>query len=258
MDVLRKELNAIYNRQNLSNEILPQNIVEQNLSKVACIAEVTGKCCVVTDISKDKSYFFSGCSANLIGLTAAEKSINEITSSDEDFLYERMDRKDLVDLRMLEYDFFCLLDSVDPFDKPHYKAVGLIYMRGPSSDEIVIEKTTQVLALAPNGNIWLVLCCYDLAQQPKPRIGINPMIVNNKTGKVRLCVNFLERRENILTPREKEILLLIRNGLLSKEIAAILGVSIHTVNRHRQNILEKLSVDNSMEAVNAATEMLLL
>ena len=53
----------------------------------------------------------------------------------------------------------------------------------------------------------------------------------------------------------KEILLLIGEGLMSKEIAVRLGISVNTVNRHRQNILEKLSVDTSIEALNAAQAM---
>ena len=67
-----------------------------------------------------------------------------------------------------------------------------------------------------------------------------------------------EERFNILSSREKEILLLIKKGLLRKEIADTLHISIHTVNTHRQNILQKLSVNNSMEAVQTATAMMLL
>ena len=51
---------------------------------------------------------------------------------------------------------------------------------------------------------------------------------------------------------------LIREGKASKQIAAILGISVNTVNRHRQNIIEKLSVGNSIEAITAATAMKLL
>ena len=35
---------------------------------------------------------------------------------------------------------------------------------------------------------------------------------------------------------------------MSKDIAQTLSISINTVNRHRQNILEKLQVNNSIEA----------
>ena len=57
-----------------------------------------------------------------------------------------------------------------------------------------------------------------------------------------------------LTIREVEILQLIKQGLLSKEIAYKLGVSIHTINIHRQNILRKLGVQNSIEAINIGSK----
>ena len=70
--------------------------------------------------------------------------------------------------------------------------------------------------------------------------------------------SFSDSRSTLLSLREKEVLRCIQNGMLSKEISQRLHISINTVNRHRQNILRKLSVGNSMEAVNAAIAMRLL
>ena len=42
-----------------------------------------------------------------------------------------------------------------------------------------------------------------------------------------------------------------KEGMFSKEISEKLNISIHTVNRHRQNILEKLQVDNMIEAIRS-------
>ncbi|MDE7136286.1 MAG: helix-turn-helix transcriptional regulator, partial [Muribaculaceae bacterium] len=86
---------------------------------------------------------------------------------------------------------------------------------------------------------------------------IAPRIINNRTGEI-IVLSFGEKKKHVLTDREKEILLLIKDGNPSKKIADILGISIHTVNRHRQNIIEKLSVGNSIEAISAATSMGLL
>ncbi|MCY6353475.1 response regulator transcription factor [Bacteroides fragilis] len=58
-----------------------------------------------------------------------------------------------------------------------------------------------------------------------------------------------------LTNRELEVLRLMKQGLLSKEIANTLKVSINTVNTHRQNILQKLKANNSIEAVNFAQRL---
>jgi DNA-binding NarL/FixJ family response regulator len=55
---------------------------------------------------------------------------------------------------------------------------------------------------------------------------------------------------SILTAREKEIIELLSKGLLYKEIAFQLSISIDTVKRHCFNIYEKLHVGNRTEAIN--------
>jgi len=50
-----------------------------------------------------------------------------------------------------------------------------------------------------------------------------------------------------LSPRELEIIQLVRNGHTNQEIADILFLSIHTIMTHRKNILHKLSVRNTAE-----------
>ena len=54
------------------------------------------------------------------------------------------------------------------------------------------------------------------------------------------------------TKREREIILACRDGLLCKEIAQKLGVSYHTVKAHKNNIFQKLGINNAMEMVNYA------
>ena len=54
------------------------------------------------------------------------------------------------------------------------------------------------------------------------------------------------------TEREREIIHLCRDGLMCKEIADRLGVSINTVNNHKKNIFQKLGINNTMEMVQYA------
>lgn len=53
-----------------------------------------------------------------------------------------------------------------------------------------------------------------------------------------------------LTPREREVLLLIADGLGNKQIAARLGISDHTAKFHISSILGKLNVTSRTEAVS--------
>ena len=57
-------------------------------------------------------------------------------------------------------------------------------------------------------------------------------------------------RKEILTDRENEVLQLLADGLLYKEIADKLFIAHGTVRQHIHNIYEKLHVQNRTEAVN--------
>jgi two-component system nitrate/nitrite response regulator NarL len=47
-----------------------------------------------------------------------------------------------------------------------------------------------------------------------------------------------------LTRREREVLAHIAAGMKSKEIAAALGVSLSTINTHREHLAKKLSTSS--------------
>ncbi|MDG1242494.1 MAG: response regulator transcription factor [Opitutae bacterium] len=57
---------------------------------------------------------------------------------------------------------------------------------------------------------------------------------------------------NVLTPREIEILTLLSNGLVKKQIGTRLDISFATVDTHIRHIYEKLNVQNAPSAVRKA------
>ena len=84
--------------------------------------------------------------------------------------------------------------------------------------------------------------------------GGSPMSANIARKLVTLFRN--EQRETanleILSNRENEILHLLSKGLLYKEIADQLSISVSTVRQHIHHIYEKLHVQNRTEAINKA------
>jgi len=54
---------------------------------------------------------------------------------------------------------------------------------------------------------------------------------------------------DLLTPREREILQLVAEGKSNKEVAAILNLSVYTVETHRSNIMEKLKLKSLPELI---------
>ena len=59
-------------------------------------------------------------------------------------------------------------------------------------------------------------------------------------------------REDPLTPREREVLKLIAESRSTKQIAAELVISDKTVERHRENILDKLGMHDRVELTRYA------
>lgn len=54
---------------------------------------------------------------------------------------------------------------------------------------------------------------------------------------------------DLLTEREREVLQLLAEGKSNKEVAQVLNVSLHTVETHRTNFMQKLSLHNTAEIV---------
>jgi len=60
--------------------------------------------------------------------------------------------------------------------------------------------------------------------------------------------------ENILTPREREVLQLIAEGYTNKQIAEILCLSVKTIQAHRANLMQKLDLHDRGELIKYAIQ----
>ncbi|GGG58199.1 response regulator transcription factor [Epilithonimonas arachidiradicis] len=65
-------------------------------------------------------------------------------------------------------------------------------------------------------------------------------------------INF---KKNILSPREKEIVIAISKGYSSSEISNMFYISINTVETHRKNIFYKLNITNTAQLVSIAMKL---
>ncbi len=61
-----------------------------------------------------------------------------------------------------------------------------------------------------------------------------------------------------ISPRESEILELISQGQVAKEIAEKLNISLSTVITHRKNLIAKFDAHNTAELVKKATQLMLI
>jgi DNA-binding NarL/FixJ family response regulator len=65
----------------------------------------------------------------------------------------------------------------------------------------------------------------------------------------RLQQENLQDSYDLLTDREKEVLQLLAEGRSNKEAAALLSLSLYTVETHRANLMQKLGLHNTAEIV---------
>lgn len=257
MDVLQKEIEEVYATQSIDRDTLDCSIVKQHKQFIHSLTRINGGCAVISDLSNRISYIDIYPAARFPGLSSEEIALNTIDSMDEDYIYRRIHPEDLVEKRLLEHRFFQRTFAMTPEERLKYKGRCRLRMMNNEGKYQYVDNLVQIIQNTPDGNVWLIFCLYSLSADQRPEQGIYPTITQMESGEVELF-SFSEEHQNILSQREKEILGLIKKGMASKEIAATLYISVNTVNRHRQNILEKLSVSNSIEACRAAEAMKLL
>ena len=106
----------------------------------------------------------------------------------------------------------------------------------------------QMRILAFKEDNFLAMGIIDIAPEQSANTSVRFQIKNCLTDEI-VPFAIESAADTLLTQREREVLALAKEGMFSKEISEKLNISIHTVNRHRQNILEILQVDNMIEAV---------
>ena len=85
------------------------------------------------------------------------------------------------------------------------------------------------------------------------QVYLSPRIAGIVTeGYVRHLSEADSSAHSILTPREREVLQLLTEGLSAKNIASHLQLSVKTVEGHRQKIMGKLKVNNVAELTKYA------
>lgn len=115
-----------------------------------------------------------------------------------------------------------------------------------------ITEEMQIIETDSLGNPWLTLSIVNLSPDQKEPFIMQSQLIDIRNGDTFTPLDEQYNRDKILSDREVEILTKISKGFLSKEISSMLGLSVHTINTHRQHILAKLNVNNSMEAVKYA------
>lgn len=210
---------------------------------------------VLSDMKANVSYLYKGAVADRLGFSDKTLS-NELNSIWEEEIFNRIHPEDLINKHLLELQFFNMLKSVPIAERVNFYVYSKIRILNAEGSYQYIKHRMFYISSFPNGSLWLALCLYNMLDEDLAIDKPERAIVNSATGEITKPDD--QKTSNILSAREKEILSLIRNGKMSMEIAGLCAISINTVNRHRQNILEKLRVSNSHEACRIAELMRLI
>ncbi|TDO22942.1 response regulator transcription factor [Pedobacter duraquae] len=218
-------------------------------------AQIENAIAVLSDMNANKSYIYNGRLATQLGLMHSDAP-EEIDSIWEENIFKKIHPDDLTNKHLLELQFFNMLKYLPVSDRSNYYVSSRLRMLDPSGRYVAVKHRMFYVCGLSNGSFWLALCLYNFDDRDSQAAEPHSLIVNSATGAFIKPDNY--KSDNILSAREKEILKLIKSGQMSKEIASSFSISVNTVNRHRQNILEKLRVNNSLEACRIAELMHLI
>ncbi|MCD8236450.1 MAG: helix-turn-helix transcriptional regulator [Prevotellaceae bacterium] len=246
------ELNDKFMLQRFENDDEISAKLDKYQIFAAGYADIENAIAVLSDLKERRSYIYYGGMAQTLGISPKGKSLS-IDSIWEEEIFRCIIPEDLERKHLDELKFIHFLRSKNRQDYSSYYLTNFLSMIGKDKLEYIVRHRVFYVGVQPNGSIRLALCLYNLAD--KKNI-MESNICDSISGKI----YFLEQQDynSLLSKREKETLELIFQGYSSKEISATLLISIHTVNRHRQNILSKLRATNSVEACKIAKQLKLI
>lgn len=256
--IINDHFAAMNIKNRLNDELLSQDFAEERQYQeyadqcrmLACsYACVENALAVLSDMHAGNSRIYSGGFARTLGMLATNEG-QLIGSIWEEDILRRIHPDDLCSKYLLELRFLHFIKHLPRNKRDDYYLVEKLRMKDARDNYINVLHRMFYIASASGGSIRFAMCLYTPLLADIPYSGC---VVNSITGQT----SELEKRNDthILTGREKQVLRLIDQGMMSKHIADTLSISINTVSRHRQEILQKLKVKNSIEACRIAKNL---
>ena len=250
MKPIQSDLHEKLLQQDFSSTSESENLQLQKCQEIAQnFVNLENGIAVLSDLENNKSYVYSGKLADALDIFQ-EDNKQEIDSIWEEELFAKLNAEDVLQKHLLELQFFQFIKTI-PFEAhKDYCVVSRLRITDNPNQKALLHKMFY-FTNADDKNVELALCLYhfDFLNSSLH----HGMIINTANSSV---IHQTEAGNSaFLSIREKEILKMIQEGKRSKEIAELLFISINTVNRHRQNILEKLRVGNMAEACTMAAKM---
>lgn len=241
-------LEEMWSRQQISSLDVNYGLWEQKRKAIQQTSRLNQSCIFTVDVFRNRYDYASERFSEIFGFNSSWlKNIQNHGDLLEDRIHPT-DRDKITEIQIKHGQF---IYSLAPEERNSFRNIFQFRMLNTKGRYINVISRQQVLETDRNGKAWIIIGMMDISPDQILNEDIKYSSFNIKTGDIISDLIFPDS-DITLTDREKEILNMICQGLLSKEIAGRLNLSIHTINNHRKNILLKLKVDNSIEAINKA------
>lgn len=248
IDILNKEFFA----QEFS-EIQPYSEELTQYKRIAYnYARMENAVAVLSDLRSNASYVYYGGFARMLGIDKG-KIEDQLHSIWEEEIFQLVHPDDLAEKHLQELCFFHFIKRQPKAQRVDYYLASKLRMKNGQGSYIPVLHRMFYIHLPSRNSLWLALCLYSpwVWEMPAPCV-----IIHSTDGRTVELAK--QNHAGMLSAREKQVLHLIDKGLMSKDIAQMLSISIHTVSRHRQEILSKLQAKNSIDACRIAKDLKLI
>ncbi len=235
----------LWSRQHIGHSDVDYASWHLTREAIAGFSRMSGSCIFTVDVYQERYDFASSQFSRLFGYKESWlKSIQKQGDMLEDRIHPD-DRKQILEFQIEHGEF---IYSLSPEQRNDYQQIFQFRMLNSRQRYVHVVSRQQVIQKDKYGKAWIILGILDISPNQQQTGKVKRSVVNHKTGEI--ITSPPPALSSPLTLREKEILSLVGQGLLTKEIAGILNISIHTVNRHRKSILSKSGANNAIEALN--------
>ncbi len=248
IDILNKE----FFTQDFTEEQPYAEMLDRYKDIARNYAQMENTIAVLSDMRTNMSYIYYGKFSQTLGLDRYGNE-DKVSSIWEKEIFKLIHPDDLTGKHLQELCFFHFIKRQPKKKRNDYYLTSKLRMRSGMNNYIPVLHRMFYVSIPSNGTLWLALCLYSPLSFDIPA---KSLIINSVNGQITELDK--QNTTKILSIREKQVLRLIDKGLTSKEIAETLSISINTVSRHRQEILNKLQVKNSIEACRVAKDLKLI
>jgi len=253
MDKLKKlqeRFGQLLDSQEFVESELDYRVVERHVKLLKQLDTFNTGAISVFDLYRREHAYFSPKFKTVFGWDMARAG-----AEGTDFGTGKIHPEDLLFLTEAGNYFLSFSFSLTPDTRRDYKLYSDYRIKGADDGYTRVLEQQSVLESDKRGNLWLALSILDLSPYSDTQSPVRCRMVNVKSGELYTFPPPESGQRDLLTMREKEILHLISKGLISREIADLLYISVNTVNTHRQRIIEKLDVSSTSEAIRYAMEL---